>query len=158
MRHTKIVATIGPASRQPGVLEELARAGVDVVRLNFSHGEPHEHRAVLEAVRAISARLGRSIAVLQDLSGPKIRTGRLRGGQPVELRHGARLTITTDETSRARPSSSPPPTTRCRRDVAPGDRILLDDGNLELRVAGHQRHRGGAPRSSTAGCCSPTRA
>jgi pyruvate kinase len=134
VRHTKIVATIGPASRRKDVLEELVRAGVDVVRLNFSHGEPHEHLEVLRAVRQIAAALGRPIAVLQDLSGPKIRTGRLRGGEPVLLRDGARVAITTDESvegtaERISTTYDPLP-----GDVQPGDRILLDDGNLELRV------------------------
>jgi pyruvate kinase len=135
MRRTKIVATIGPASRDRKVLESLAQAGVDVVRLNFSHGEHHEHLAVIQSVREIADHLGRPIAVLQDLSGPKIRTGRLRDDKPVELRKGERVTITTDESvegtaDRISTTYEPLP-----RDVAPGDRILLDDGNIELRVA-----------------------
>src|SRR5258708_7918008 len=77
MRRTKIVATIGPASRQRKVLESLAQAGVDVVRLNFSHGEHEQHLEVMEATREIAAHLGRPIALLQDLSGPKSRTARL---------------------------------------------------------------------------------
>src|SRR5262249_46361173 len=75
-----------------------AGAGVDVVRLNFSHGTPEEHLAVLRAVREIAEAQDRPIAVLQDLSGPKIRTGRLRGDQPVTLVDGSRIVITTDET------------------------------------------------------------
>src|SRR5688572_3072799 len=134
MRSTKIVATIGPASRDRAVLERLVRAGLDVVRLNFSHGEHAQHLAVLQLVREISATAGRPIAVLQDLSGPKIRTGRLKGGGPVELVPGRRIVITTDETiegtaERISTTYDPLP-----RDVSPGDRILLDDGNLELRV------------------------
>ena len=89
---TKIVATIGPASRDPAVLEPLIRAGVDVVRLNFSHGEPQEHLAVAHAARAIAQSAGRPLAVLQDLSGPKIRTGRVP--QPIELRPGETVVIT----------------------------------------------------------------
>jgi pyruvate kinase len=134
MRRTKIVATVGPASRDRKVLERLAQAGVDVVRLNFSHGEHHEHLAVLQAVREISAALGRPIAVLQDLSGPKIRTGRLKGGQPIELKTGARVTITTDETIEGTPELISTTYDPLPKDVSPGDRILLDDGNLELRV------------------------
>jgi pyruvate kinase len=134
MRRTKIVATIGPASREPAVLEGLVRAGVDVVRLNFSHGDHAQHREVLDRVRAISEKVGRPIAILQDLSGPKIRTGRLVGGAPVALVAGRRIVITTDETiegtaDRISTTYDPLP-----RDVAPGDKILLDDGNLELRV------------------------
>jgi len=134
MRKTKIVATIGPASRDRAVLERLVRAGVDVVRLNFSHGEHAQHLAVLTLVRELSAAAGRPIAILQDLSGPKIRTGRLKGGGPVELVRGRRIVITTDETiegtaERISTTYDPLP-----RDVSAGDRILLDDGNLELRV------------------------
>ncbi len=134
MRRTKIVATIGPASRDAAVLERLIRAGVDVVRLNFSHGDHPQHLEVLQRVRGISASLARPIAILQDLSGPKIRTGRLVGGAPVALVAGRRIVITTDETiegtaDRISTTYDPLP-----RDVAPGDKILLDDGNLELRV------------------------
>jgi pyruvate kinase len=135
MRRTKIVATIGPASRDRPILERLLRAGVDVVRLNFSHGAHEEHLEVLKAVREISAALGRPVGVLQDLSGPKIRTGNVKDGGTVDLKAGARLVITTDESTlgtaeRISTTYEPLP-----RDVAPGDKILLDDGNLELKVA-----------------------
>jgi len=134
MRRTKIVATIGPASREPATLERLIAAGVDVVRLNFSHGTHEEHLAVIGAVRAIAARAGRAVALLQDLSGPKIRTGAVRG-DAVELVDGARVAITTAplaEGSAERIGTTYEP---LARDVNPGERILLDDGNLELRVA-----------------------
>jgi pyruvate kinase len=134
MRRTKIVATIGPASRDRKVLESLAQAGMDVARLNFSHGEHHQHLEVLKSVREISQALDRPIAVLQDLSGPKIRTGRLKGGQPVELANGARVTITTDESIEGTPQLISTTYDPLPKDVSPGDRILLDDGNLELRV------------------------
>jgi len=134
VRRTKIVATIGPASRDRKVLAHLAQAGVDVVRLNFSHGEHSEHLAVMESVREIAARLGRPIALLQDLSGPKIRTGRLAGDGPVDLRPGARVTITTDDTIAGTAQLISTTYAALPRDVSPGDRILLDDGNLELRV------------------------
>ncbi|HUG54140.1 MAG TPA: pyruvate kinase [Vicinamibacteria bacterium] len=134
MRRTKIVATIGPASRERKVLESLCRAGVDVVRLNFSHGEHHEHLAVMESVREISAALRRPIALLQDLSGPKIRTGRLKDGGPVELRTGGRITITIDETIGGTSELISTTYDPLPQDVSPGDRILLDDGNLELKV------------------------
>ncbi len=134
MRRTKIVATIGPASRERPVLERLGRAGVDVVRLNFSHGEPQDHLRVMAAVREISAALDRPIAVLQDLGGPKIRTGRLKGGQPVLLADGARIVITTDESVEGDASLISTTYAALPRDVHAGDRILLDDGNLELRV------------------------
>ena len=134
MRRTKIVATIGPASRERKVLESLAQAGVDVVRLNFSHGEHAEHLQVMQATREIAAHLGRSIALLQDLSGPKIRTGRLKDDKPVLLRKGERITITTDESIEGTEKLISTTYDPLPRDVSPGDRILLDDGNLELRV------------------------
>jgi pyruvate kinase len=134
MRRTKIVATIGPASRDRPSLERLARAGVDVVRLNFSHGEPEEHLAVMRTVREIAEAQGRPIAILQDLSGPKIRTGRLRGGQPVKLDDASRIVITTDESIEGDASRISTTYDALPRDVSPGDRILLDDGNLELKV------------------------
>jgi pyruvate kinase len=136
MRRTKIVATIGPASRDPKVLAALLDAGVDVVRLNFSHGDHEEHRAVLEAVRGLATERDRPIAVLQDLSGPKIRTGRLAGGGPIELVEGERLVITTDESIEGRPGLISTTYDPLPRDVKPGDAILLDDGNLEVRVTG----------------------
>jgi pyruvate kinase len=134
MRRTKIVATVGPASRSAQVLERLIAAGVDVVRLNFSHGEAQEHIAVMRLARERAARMGRTIAILQDLCGPKIRTGRLAGGGPVELRDGARLRITTDERTEGTAERISTSYDLLPRDVRPGDRILMDDGNLELRV------------------------
>jgi pyruvate kinase len=134
MRRTKIVATIGPASREPRVLQRLIEAGVDVVRLNFSHGEHQDHLAVLQAVREIAEGRRKSVAVLQDLSGPKIRTGRLKGGGPVELLTGARVVITTDESIEGDAERISTTYDLLPKDVEPGDRILLDDGNLELRV------------------------
>ncbi len=134
MQRTKIVATIGPASQEAPVLERLIRAGVNVVRLNFSHGEPEQHLEVLRSAREIGARLGQPVAVLQDLAGPKIRTGNVKDGKPVELRQGARLLITTDESVEGTPERISTTYDPLPRDVAPGDKILLDDGNLELRV------------------------
>jgi pyruvate kinase len=133
MRRTKIVATIGPASREPPVLERLIRAGVDVVRLNFSHGEHEQHLAVMNAAREIAARIDRPLALLQDLSGPKIRTGRVRGGA-IELPEGGRIVVTTDETVEGTPETIATTYDPLPGDVSPGDKILLDDGNLELRV------------------------
>jgi pyruvate kinase len=136
VRRTKIVATVGPASREPAVLARLIEAGVDVVRLNFSHGDHEQHRQVIVAAREIAVRAGRPIALLQDLSGPKIRTGRLRNGGPIELRAGERIVITTDETVEGRPGLISTTYDPLPRDVVRGDTILLDDGNLELRVEG----------------------
>lgn len=134
MRRTKIVATVGPASRAPSMLEKLVQAGVNVFRLNFSHGTHEEHFAVIRAVREISARLHRPIALLQDLSGPKIRIGRVREG--AELRNGARIVITTDASVEGSAELVSTTYAALPRDVKAGDRVLLDDGNLELRVVG----------------------
>jgi pyruvate kinase len=132
-RGTKIVATVGPASSRPDVLERLVRAGVDVIRLNFSHGEHEEHLEVMRHAREISRSLDRPLALLQDLSGPKIRTGRVEGGA-ISLTDGAPLRITTDETVVGTPERISTTYDPLPRDVAPGDRILLDDGNLELKA------------------------
>jgi pyruvate kinase len=135
MRRTKIVATIGPASRRPETLERLVQAGVNVFRLNFSHGTHDEHLEVIRSVREIAARLHRPIALLQDLSGPKIRTGKVKDGE-VQLVKGARLAITTDLSVEGTAELISTTYELLPRDVAPGDQVLLDDGNLELRVTG----------------------
>jgi pyruvate kinase len=132
MRRTKIVATVGPASRSPDVLERVLRAGVDVIRLNFSHGQPEDHLAVAEAARAFARSADRPLAILQDLSGPKIRTGRV--AQPLPLAEGEKVVITTDQTVEGGPGRISTSYEPLPRDVVPGDRILLDDGRLELRV------------------------
>src|SRR5258708_1980162 len=94
MRRTKIVCTIGPATNSEAQLEQLMRAGMNVARLNFSHGAQQDHALVIERIRAISTRLDFPIAILQDLQGPKIRVGSLKDGQLVKLVDGATLTIT----------------------------------------------------------------
>src|SRR5260370_5210555 len=111
------------------------RAGMNVARLNFSHGTHDEHAVVIERIRAISARLGCSIAILQDLQGPKIRTGALQGGQPVRLVDGADVTITTWKVAGDAQTISTS-YTALPEDVKAGDCILLDDGLMELRVLG----------------------
>jgi pyruvate kinase len=132
-RATKIVATLGPATTNADVLTALIRAGVDVVRLNFSHGTHDEHAAAYATTRAIAKTLGRPVAVLQDLQGPKIRTGTLAGGDPVTLRDGAIFRITAEavEGTAERVSTT---YQHLPDDVQAGDRILLDDGRMELRV------------------------
>jgi len=135
MRRTKIVCTIGPATSSEERLEQLMRAGMNVARLNFSHGTQAEHEQVVKRVRAISARLGCAVAILQDLQGPKIRTGTLQDGKPVTLVAGSPITITTrDVAGNARIVSTT--YKALPQDVKTGDRILLDDGLLELRVLG----------------------
>jgi pyruvate kinase len=136
VRHTKIVATLGPASDNDAVLDDLVAAGVDVIRLNFSHGTHETHGAAMRRVRAAAERAGRHVAILQDLGGPKIRTGALAGGQPMDLRPGDRLRIVTGD---GVGSAKPVPTVftsyaGLAANVRPGDRLLLDDGRIELRV------------------------
>jgi pyruvate kinase len=134
-RRAKIVCTLGPASSSPEMIDRIIAAGMDVARLNFSHGTHAEHARRVDAVRRASGKYQKSIAVLADLQGPKIRTGKLVGGRPVELRAGQRFAITTD----GRPGDARGVSTTYRRlprEVRKGDRILLADGLLELRVAG----------------------
>lgn len=132
MRNTKIVATLGPASDTPEQIRRLMEAGADVFRLNASHGAREEHRRRAAAVRELSAALGVHAGVLLDLQGPKIRLGEFAGGGCM-LEAGARFTITTEPvlgtSERASTTYSGLP-----RDVRPGDRILLADGAVELRV------------------------
>jgi pyruvate kinase len=135
MRRTKIVCTIGPATRSEEQLEALMRAGMNVARINFSHGTQDEHAATIERIRTISSRIGYPVAILQDLQGPKIRVGTLPGGQPIKLVNGTQVTITT----RAEAGNDhliPTTYEHLAEDVKAGDRILLDDGLMELRVIG----------------------
>ncbi|MDI5987547.1 pyruvate kinase, partial [Halomonas sp. M4R5S39] len=143
IRRTKIVATLGPASDRDGVLEAMIAAGVDVVRLNFSHGSADDHRRRLTAVREIAARLGRSVAALGDLQGPKIRIARFRDGA-VDLEEGQPFVLDMALDANAGDATR----VGCdyktlADDVVPGDRLLLDDGRLVLdvnRVADHLIH------------------
>jgi len=132
-RSAKIVCTLGPASNSAEMIERLMRAGMDVARLNFSHGTHEEHARTIKRLREASARLSKPIGILADLQGPKIRTGALVDGRPVQLRAGQLFTIST----RDFPGTSAGVSTtykRLPRDVSRGDRILLGDGLIELRV------------------------
>src|SRR5512134_3634776 len=133
MRHTKIIATVGPASSEPEVLEALMAAGADIFRLNFSHGTQDHHRALFARIRAAAARRACHVAILQDLSGPKIRTGPLENGTPIQLAAGdeLRLAAGTAAGSRGRVYTPYAPLVESAK---PGDRLLLDDGRIELRV------------------------
>ena len=132
MRRTKILATLGPASLRPGVLEEMIAAGLDAVRLNFSHGTHEQHAAAYQRVREASARTGRPVAVLQDLQGPKIRIGKVREGG-MEVKAGGTLVVTTraieggDGVVSTEYAALP-------RDVTPGLKILFDEGRVEVVV------------------------
>ncbi|MCC5812761.1 MAG: pyruvate kinase [Ectothiorhodospiraceae bacterium] len=133
-RRTKIVATLGPATDDPKVLEALVNAGVDVVRLNFSHGKPEDHQRRMTALRETAARLGRDVAVLGDLQGPKIRIDRFREG-PVTLREGAPFSLDAELGADDGDATQVGITYKdLPRDVGPGDVLLLNDGLLVLRV------------------------
>ncbi|HBY98916.1 MAG TPA: pyruvate kinase [Chloroflexi bacterium] len=133
MLRTKIVATIGPASRSPEMLEQLIRAGVDVVRLNMSHGDQAMHAENIERVRAASAAVGRPVAILADLQGPKLRVGEM-AGEGVDLLVGHKVTLTTDGETVGHDQIIPVQYEGLPAAVDPGDRILLDDGLLEMQV------------------------
>jgi pyruvate kinase len=131
MRKAKILATLGPASREPQVLEAMLAAGLNAVRVNMSHGDYETHAENIRRARDIAARLSRPLAILVDLCGPKIRTGTLAGGQAVALKEGQTFTITT----RAVEGNAEIVSTnyeRMARDVQPGARLLIDDGAIEL--------------------------
>jgi pyruvate kinase len=133
MRHTKIIATVGPASAAPEVLEALMVAGVDIFRLNFSHGSPDSHRGVYARIREAAARQACHVAILQDLAGPKIRTGPLTSGVPLTLEAGEELRIAAGDTAGSRQRIYTP-FAPLITSAHPGDRLLLDDGRIELRV------------------------
>ncbi|HLO64828.1 MAG TPA: pyruvate kinase [Azonexus sp.] len=131
-RHTKIVATLGPASSTPEVLERMVQAGIDVVRMNFSHGTAEDHKARADAIRTAAARFGRTVGILGDLQGPKIRVGKFDGNK-ITLAIGdnfildAACTLGNQERVGLDYKDLP-------KDVVTGDILLLDDGRLKLEV------------------------
>jgi len=132
-RHSKIVCTIGPATRSPRMIRKLIAAGMDVARLNFSHGTHQEHAQSIAMLRDAATQYKKPLAILADLQGPKIRTGALAGGGTVLLRAGQKFVITVakvlGDSTRVNTTFQPLP-----REVKSGDRILLSDGLIELRV------------------------
>ena len=132
MRRAKIVCTLGPASESQAAIEELIRTGLDVARLNFSHGDHDFHRMLVNRVRAAAGAVGKPVAIMQDLQGPKIRCLKMENGG-VMLEEGAETIITIDDILGTAErfgtlyKSLP-------RDVKPGELILLDDGNMTLEV------------------------
>lgn len=132
MRRARIICTLGPSSRDPRIVRQLIKAGANVCRLNFSHGEPDEHRRAVEVVRREARRLGVTVGILQDLQGPRIRTGPVAAGQ-VPLLPGRSITLTT---RRVPGDASCVSTTfsRLPREVSKGDSILLSDGLIRLEV------------------------
>jgi pyruvate kinase len=133
MRHTKIIATVGPACDSETMIDALIAAGTDIFRLNFSHGTHESHAATLSCVRAAASRAKREIAVLQDLGGPKIRTGPLEGDHPLKLQTGDKLRIASGDFvgSAGRISTT---FAGLARSVRPRDRLLVADGLVELQV------------------------
>ena len=132
MPRTKIVCTLGPASESEEIVGEMIRAGMDVARLNFSHGDHHAHARRLALVRRLAHEEGKEVAVLQDLQGPRLRVGAIASGSTM-LREGERFTLTTRQVhGDEHEVTAPYP--RLPQDVRPGDRLLLDDGLLELKV------------------------
>ena len=132
-RGTKIVATLGPATSDPEVLERLIRAGVDVVRLNFSHGKAQDHIDRANLVREIAERVGRTVALMADLQGPKIRVGKFVDGK-VMLVKGERFVLDASRTEPGDINGVGLDYKELPRDVKPGDTLLLNDGLLRLTV------------------------
>jgi len=139
LRRAKIVCTLGPASSSQKMIDELLHAGMDVARLNFSHGTPEEKARLINFVRRASARYSKPIAILADLQGPKIRTGALEQGKPVHLHFGQRFVISTKKLTGTDQGVS---TTflALPESVRKGDRILLNDGEISLRVVSTRGH------------------
>lgn len=134
MRRTKIIATLGPATDRPGVLEDLITAGTDVVRINFSHGTWADRERQMSLLREISDRGGKYVAVLGDLQGPKIRINRFRDG-PITLREGQRFVLDTQMDPAGGTSEGVGVAyERLPYDVSAGDSLLLDDGNIVMTV------------------------
>ncbi len=133
MRQTKIIATIGPASRSVEVIEQLISAGVDICRLNFSHGSHQAHEETFRTIRAAAARARKVVAILQDLSGPKIRTGRLKGGRAIDLKDGQTIRIVAGDGEGDQDHIY---TTYAElvRKARPGSELLLDDGKIQLEI------------------------
>lgn len=131
-RKTKIVATVGPACSSPKMLQRLLLAGVDIFRLNFSHGSNEEKQILITSIRDVCSQLGRTVGILADLQGPKIRTGKMLNDSMVLIK-GAEVVITTDDILGGN-GRIPTIYKALPADVRSGSRILLDDGLLELKV------------------------
>jgi pyruvate kinase len=132
MRKAKIICTLGPASDSPEVIEGLIRAGMNVARLNFSHGTHDEHRHRVNTIRKMAKKVGVPVAILQDIQGPKIRLGKFVGGS-LTVKEGQTVTVTTRNVM-GEGSIIPTPIKSLPRDVTRGDMVLLDDGRVRLRV------------------------
>lgn len=157
MRRTKIVCTLGPAVDDPAVLADLVSSGLDVARINFSHGSHADHARRIAAVRAAAESVGRPVAVLQDLCGPKIRIGDVPAGRL--LQSGEQVLFCLGDV--LEPSWVPLPVPEIFRAACPGDRMLLDDGLIEVVVESSEAERitcrvvTGGPLGSRKGICLP---
>jgi pyruvate kinase len=132
MLRTKIVCTLGPASNDEATIRTFVQAGMAVARINFSHGTYEDHAQRIELVRRVASEMGRPVAVMADLQGPKLRVG-LLPPNGITLTEGDTVTLALEE-STSDPAIIPLPHSEVLRDVRPGDRILLDDGLLELKI------------------------
>ncbi|WP_426303711.1 pyruvate kinase [Staphylococcus sp. Y174-1] len=132
MRKTKIVCTIGPASESEEMLEKLIKAGMNVARLNFSHGDHAEHKTRIDSIRKVSKRLGKTVAILLDTKGPEIRTHNMKDGL-IELEKGSEVTVSMTEVE-GTPEKFSVTYENLINDVEEGSYILLDDGLIELQV------------------------
>lgn len=131
-RRAKIVATIGPATREEKNLEKAIKAGMNVARLNFSHGSHEDHLKVIHSLRKLSSELRAPVAILQDLQGPKVRVGKFENGK-IEIKPGDRLVVTTAAVL-GKPGLIPSDFKELPMACVPGTRILLDDGLMEIQV------------------------
>ena len=140
MRKTKIVCTIGPASESEEMLEKLMKAGMNVARLNFSHGDFDEHQARIDTIREVSARLGKTVAILLDTKGPEIRTHNMKDGA-IELEKGTEVIVSMTEVE-GTPEKFSVTYDNLINDVDEGSYILLDDGLIELQVKQIDKEKG----------------
>ena len=131
MRKTKIIATIGPASREPEVLDQLIAAGMDCARLNFSHGTLEEHAEVIHSVRQLSAKQGKRVAILQDLGGIKLRLGHM--DEQVQLNHGDEVALGPEARSTGQ-GRLPFPQLAILKNLRPGNLVFIADGTICLEV------------------------
>ncbi|MGZ5131493.1 MAG: pyruvate kinase, partial [Caldimonas sp.] len=141
-RATKIVATLGPASSSAEVLERMIRAGVDVMRLNFSHGSAQDHVDRAALIREVAKKVGKEVAIMADLQGPKIRVGKIEGGKTI-LEPGGKLVLDAAYTGLGTNARVGLDYKELPRDVRPGDTLLINDGLLRLvvdAVRGEQVH------------------
>jgi pyruvate kinase len=143
MRRAKIVATIGPSSQNPVILKQMIQAGMDVARLNFSHGSHQEYREVIRHLRALSSDLGKPVTILQDLQGPKFRVGTLHNGR-LELiaGHVVRLVNPANHPGGYYADNLPEipmPIPDPQINLTPGKSVLLDDGRIELKIIANEK-------------------